>query len=132
MWFMHDGASAHFSFIIRDALTGIYHDRWIGRGGPVPWPARSPELNPLDFYLWRHLKLLVYGADIPDEETLYRRVMEACETIRHHPGAFERVRQSMIRGVHACLEARGGHFGHLLYEFCVLTWYECTNVLNRS
>ena len=56
MWFMHDGAPAHFSLIVPDTLAGIYHDRWIGRGGPVPWPARSPDLNPLDFYLWGHLK----------------------------------------------------------------------------
>ena len=27
MWFMHDGAPAHFSLIVRHALTGIYHDR---------------------------------------------------------------------------------------------------------
>lgn len=114
MWFMHDGAPAHFSRLVRDTLTAVYHDRWIGRGGPVKWPARSPDLNPLDFYLWGHLKQLVYGADIPDQETLHRRVMEACETIRHHPGVFERVRQSMIRRVHACLEARGGHFEHWL------------------
>ena len=51
MWFKHDGAPAHFSHIVWEAPTGIYHDRWIGRGGPVPWPARSPDLNPLDFYL---------------------------------------------------------------------------------
>ena len=29
--------------------------------------AYSPNLNPLDFYLWCHLKQLVYTADIPDE-----------------------------------------------------------------
>ena len=88
---MHDRTPAHFSLILRDALTGIYHDRWIGRGGPVP------DLNSLDFYLWGHLKQLVYGADIPDEETLHRSVMEACKTIRQHPGIFERMQQSMSR-----------------------------------
>ena len=84
MWFMHDGAPAHFSLSVRDALAGIYHDRWIGRGGPVPWPARSSYLNPLDFYLWGHLKQLVYAADNPDAETLHRRVMEVCETVREY------------------------------------------------
>ena len=34
----------------------------IGQGGPVPWPARSPDLNPLDFWLWGHLKAMVYAA----------------------------------------------------------------------
>ena len=41
-----------------------------------------------------HLKLLVCGVDIPHQETLHRRAMEACETIPHHPGEFEMVRQS--------------------------------------
>lgn len=56
MWFMHDGAPAHFSMLAREFLTVTYGDRWIGRGGPHLWPARSPDLNPLDFFLWGHLK----------------------------------------------------------------------------
>ena len=30
--------------------------RWIfkkiGREGPTPWPPRSPDITPLDFFLW--------------------------------------------------------------------------------
>ncbi|EFN75683.1 hypothetical protein EAI_05404, partial [Harpegnathos saltator] len=26
------------------------------------WPARSPDLNPLDFYFWGALKAIVYGS----------------------------------------------------------------------
>lgn len=25
--------------------------KWIGRGGPVFWPAKSPDLNTLDFFI---------------------------------------------------------------------------------
>ena len=73
----------------------------------------SPDLNPLDFYLWGHLKQLVYAADIPNVETLHQRVIAACESIRHRLEVFERVRQSMIRRVHACVAANGRHFEHL-------------------
>ncbi|KAJ4439323.1 hypothetical protein ANN_07445 [Periplaneta americana] len=31
-----------------------------GTGGPITWPSRSPDLNPLGFYIWGHLKALVY------------------------------------------------------------------------
>jgi hypothetical protein len=24
-------------------------EQWIGRGGPVNWPSRSPDFNPLDY-----------------------------------------------------------------------------------
>jgi hypothetical protein len=61
MWYMHDGASPHFVRIVTQHLFG---EQWIGRGGPVSWPARSPDLNPLDLLLWRHLKSLVYWAPI--------------------------------------------------------------------
>lgn len=49
MWYQHDGAPAHFDGEVRRHLNLIYPGRWIGRGGPVNWPARSPDLNPLDF-----------------------------------------------------------------------------------
>jgi hypothetical protein len=44
--------------------------RCMGRGGPVNWPARSPDLNLLDFWLWGHLKPLVYSDTIYDLEVL--------------------------------------------------------------
>ncbi|KAJ4449220.1 hypothetical protein ANN_00617 [Periplaneta americana] len=53
--FLHDGAPAHFSSTARRYLDRRFPDRWIGRGGPIAWPPRSPDLNPLDFYLWGHL-----------------------------------------------------------------------------
>jgi len=34
--------------------------RWTGRGGPVPWPPRLPNLNPLDFFFWGYSKNIVY------------------------------------------------------------------------
>ncbi|KAJ4432524.1 hypothetical protein ANN_21146 [Periplaneta americana] len=52
--FLHDGAPAHFSRTARRYLERRFPDRWIGRGGPIAWPPRSLDLNPLDFYLWGH------------------------------------------------------------------------------
>lgn len=67
---MHDRVPSHFRIIVRDFLNATYANRWIGRGDPVPWPARSPDCNPLDFYLWGHVKSLVYTDSIPDIDTL--------------------------------------------------------------
>ena len=49
MWFQHDGASPHFSHHTRQHLNRTFPEKWIGRGGPVPRPARSPDLTSLDF-----------------------------------------------------------------------------------
>jgi hypothetical protein len=51
MWFMHGGAPPHFLRIVRQHLNQTFGEQWIGRGGSVNWPARSPDLNPLDFWV---------------------------------------------------------------------------------
>ena len=53
----------------------------IDRGGPISWPARSPDQTPLDYFLWGHVKSLVY--EIPGDseedlliELLQRRILD--------------------------------------------------------
>jgi hypothetical protein len=53
--------------------------------GPTAWPPLPLDLNPLDFYLWGHLKTLVHAAPFDNEETLHRRIVDACQTIRNYP-----------------------------------------------
>ncbi|KAJ4429330.1 hypothetical protein ANN_26334 [Periplaneta americana] len=43
---------------------GSRSGRWIGRGGPVAWPAQSPDLTPLDFFLWGCMKEKVYQTEV--------------------------------------------------------------------
>ena len=50
--FMQDGAPPHFSFFVTDVLNERFPVAWIGRNGPILWPPRSPDLSPLDFFLW--------------------------------------------------------------------------------
>ncbi|KMQ83534.1 hypothetical protein RF55_19752 [Lasius niger] len=76
IWFMHDGAPAHFSVVACEFLNATYPDHWIGRGGPHPWPARSPDLNPIDFFLWGYLKSLVYNTPVENEEDLRNRIVD--------------------------------------------------------
>ncbi|KAJ4440420.1 hypothetical protein ANN_08561 [Periplaneta americana] len=112
--FMHDGAPAHFSRTARRYLDRRFPDRWIGRGGPIAWPPRSPDLNPLDFYLWDHLKSLVYSSPVPDLESLRNRIVTCSEDIRNTPGVWDRVRRSMRHRCEVCIQAGGGNFEHLL------------------
>jgi hypothetical protein len=69
-WFQHDGAPPHFSRKVQGILNRMYPNRWIRRGGLRHWPARSPDLNPLDFFLWGYVKNLVYHRPIHNEEDL--------------------------------------------------------------
>lgn len=114
MWFMHDGAPAHFSIVARNYLNNTFPQKWIGRGGPQPWPARSPDLNPLDYFFWGYLKSLVYATPVVDENDLRNRIVDSSNIIRNTPGIFERVRHSMERRLRACIDSRGSHFEHLI------------------
>ncbi|KAL4131095.1 hypothetical protein QTP88_008444 [Uroleucon formosanum] len=54
------GAPAHNENIVRNYLNEYFLNWWIGTYGAVQWPPRSPDLTPLDYFLWGHLKTLVY------------------------------------------------------------------------
>ena len=82
MRFQHEGAAAHCARQVREHLTANYNDRWIGRGGPVAQPPRSPDLTPVDFFLWIHIKTLIYMSPVDTEEDLISLVFEAAATWR--------------------------------------------------
>ncbi|KMQ82062.1 transposable element tc3 transposase [Lasius niger] len=58
--FQQDGAGPHNARIVTNYLNQQFPGRWMGRYGPIHWPARSPDLNPLDFFLWGYCKEIVY------------------------------------------------------------------------
>ena len=48
--FQQDGALAHYAKDVRQWLDEKFPGRWIGCRGLIKWPARSPDLTPLDFF----------------------------------------------------------------------------------
>ena len=114
MWFQQDGAPAHFTHDILAFLHNSFPDRWIGRRGAVEWPAHSPDLSPLDYYFWGHLKSLVYETTVNYPETLVARLVAATEEIRDTPHVFANVHQIFTRRCAACIDCRGCTFEQLL------------------
>lgn len=113
LWYQHDGAPPHSARIVTDWLNEHYENKWIGRFGPVPWPPRSPDLNPCDFYLWGHMKSLVYvSPPINTIEELQQRMENAANQIRQDMD-LNSVRVSMLQRAEACLANNGGQFQHL-------------------
>jgi len=41
-------------------------------------PPRSPDLSPLDFYVWGHIQVLTYSFPTEQEQTLHQRIFNAC------------------------------------------------------
>jgi len=81
---MQDGAPPHLSCFVTDVLNERFPDAWIGRGGPIPWPHRSPDLSPLDFFLWVYIKNIVYGEKIRNIQYLQERITSAIETVTRY------------------------------------------------
>lgn len=49
---MKDGYSPHFAIPVRNHLNIKRPSNWIGRSGPINWPARSTDIPTCDFFLW--------------------------------------------------------------------------------
>ena len=80
---VQDGAPPHWALIVRAFLNEHFPMRWIGRGSPfILWPPRSPDLTPMDFFIWGHLKGRLYrGQAYPNLEVLMGRIREEAGTI---------------------------------------------------
>jgi len=62
-------------------LDATFPNRRIGRDGPTPWPPRSPDITPLDFFLWEYVKDKVFSTPVPDITNLKAGITDAFATI---------------------------------------------------
>ena len=107
MWFQQDGATSHTVRVTIDLLKGKFGERVISKNGPVEWPPRSCDLTPLDFFLWGHIKSLVYAnkpatlADLKDniQREIANVPVEMCA----------RVVENWVQRIDRYKQARGGH-----------------------
>jgi hypothetical protein len=111
-WCQHDGAPIHFCRQVRQILDRRYPNSWIRQGEPVNWPARSPDLTPLDYFLWGHLKNYIYREPVNNLEELNDRIHEALTSVT--PNMLRMARENLIKRARLRLHMEDGHFEHLL------------------
>lgn len=76
--FMQDGAPPHWGLQVRYWLNQHFPQRWMGRGSAnMPWPPRSPDITPCDFFLWGFVKSKVFTTPIADIPELKERIQQA-------------------------------------------------------
>lgn len=110
VWFQQDGAPPHFSCIVRHWLDENFPN-WIGRGGPIPWPLRSPDHTPMDFFLWGYTKHNVYLEQPRDLVHLMTRIKESFALIT--PQMLLRVHYGVITRLTLCMNLGGAHIEHV-------------------
>jgi inhibitor of nuclear factor kappa-B kinase subunit alpha len=106
---MQDGATAHTAIYSINVLNKVFEDRLISRG---LWPARSPDLNPCDFYLWGNLKDKVYSSNPHTLVELKQSIHETVSSIK--VSKLKLVSNNIFKRFEVCLRAEGRHFEHLL------------------
>lgn len=115
MYLQMDGCPAHYARAVRDFFNEEYPGRWIGRQGPIGWPARSPDMTPLDYFLWGTMKQKVYCTPINTAAELQERILNCAAEIRNDPEMISRATQQIVFRAAVCLQQRGGHFEHLIH-----------------
>ena len=79
--FQQNGAPPQWGLHVREFLNETFPDRWIGKDGAIPWPPLSPDITPLDFFLWGYVKDIVYQTKVRDMTDLKQRISNAIATI---------------------------------------------------
>ena len=80
---MQDGAPAHLALPVRNRLQELFGNRVVRTGHQIDWPALSPDLSSLDFYLWGTVKQRVYRQGPPASlRQLRNRITDAFNEIR--------------------------------------------------
>lgn len=110
LWFQQDGAIAHSARAVRKTLNNVVQNDWLGIGGTVEFPPRSPNLT--DFFLWGYLKNIIYQVEPTTTEDMKRHIVETCRNISAL--TFQRVENNFRYRVNLCIEANGHIFEYLL------------------
>jgi hypothetical protein len=108
-YFMKYSATAHTGSYSINVLNEVFENRLISRG---LWPARSPDLNPCDFYLWVNLKDKVYSNNPHTLVGLRQSIRETISSIEF--SELKLLSNNIFKRLEACLKVEGRHFEHLL------------------
>ena len=95
---------------MRNLINVTYPNRWTGTGEPVPWPAWSPDLTSLDYFLWGSMKSMVYGITVTSEEDLIGRVHGVIESLTKQPHLLGHVCEAQHRRCRLCNYVGGTQF----------------------
>ena len=74
------------------------------RGDLIAWSAYSPNLTPLHYFLWGHMKSLIHETPV-DSDDLLARVTAAVDVGLQ--GTGDRVYENMLRRYRVCVEVAG-------------------------
>lgn len=112
MYFLQDGAPPHNCRIVTDYFNIQFSQKLISTKGPIESPPRSPNLTPLDFFLWGNLKREIHSTQPTPIEELKNRIVNACQKVTY--SMLENVSKNILVRYEKCVENSGGNFEQYL------------------
>lgn len=115
VWFLQDGAPAHTAAMVRDFLVENFgRDRLIGRYFDVPWPSRSPDLNPVDYFFWGFVRDRVFShGGFVNVTALDAAIVEGFNWIRaNRMDAVQNAVGAFFTRLSECIESDGRQLRH--------------------
>ena len=122
VFFQQDGAPPHNTRAVSEWLNETLPFHWIGRNGPIRWPPRSPDLTPLDFFLWGYIKKRVYLPKATNLDELKLSITRVCQQIPKE--MLRAVQRNQVKRINACFDCGGDVFEHRLKH-----WFIRINIL---
>jgi hypothetical protein len=113
LWFQQDGSTAHTATTAMRVLSEMFPARLISRGGNIEWPARSPDLNACDIFLWGYLKSKVYEKKPETAVDLKQNIRDAVATIS--PTMLQRVMQNFQKRLREYVD-KGCHLTDTIFR----------------
>ena len=101
--------------------TDTFQNKWIGRCGPISTlvvQLRSPDLTPLVYFLWGHVKTVVYASKPRSLEELRGRIERAIREINETQ--LENVFNEMRKRLAQCVKKDGGYVECSFLNICFI------------
>jgi len=111
-WFQQDGATCHTSNDSMSAVHAIFGQKVISRRGDINLPPRSPDLSPMDFFLWGYLKSKVFNSNPLSLAELKELIREEIQKISQN--TCKAVNENFRSRLKQCQNNHGAHMDDVI------------------
>ena len=112
MWFQLDGATPHTAKHVLSWLHETFIENFISFKTEKILPSHSPDLNPLDFFLWGYLKDKVYTPKPATFQDLKNAICRETEKIT--PEMCESVIDNFKKKLNVIIAQKGRHIEYVM------------------
>ncbi|GFU35803.1 uncharacterized protein TNCV_1083631 [Trichonephila clavipes] len=117
-WITETVNAQHYLMLLRETVVpcvfqrDVREDRIVSRRRRYPWLPRSPDLTPVDFWLWGYLKSHMYLSGPSSLSELKDAIRREVSSI--HPDMLHSAVAGFVTRLECLLPCGGGHLEHIL------------------